>query len=79
MAFLKDKWKGILLCLCIAVPAWFLDKLFPIVGGAVISIITGMLVALFLKDKAPFENGIKFTSKKVLQWAAVLPLRLQRR
>lgn len=72
MSFVKDKGKGILLCLCIAVPAWYLGKIFPIVGGAVISIIAGMIVTLFLKNKASFESGIKFTSKKILQWAVIL-------
>ncbi|MGN1119144.1 MAG: YeiH family protein [Oscillospiraceae bacterium] len=72
MPFLSDCWKGVLLCLAIAVPSWFLGKLFPIIGGAVIAIIAGMIVTLFIKNKAPFEGGIKFSSKKVLQWAVIL-------
>ena len=72
MNFLTKNWKGILLCLIIAIPSWFLGKQFPIIGGAVIAIIAGMIVTLFLKNKTPFESGIKFTSKKVLQWAVVL-------
>lgn len=72
MKTLKEGWKGILLCLCIAVPSWLLGKAFPIVGGAVIAILAGMVLALAIKDKAPFGAGIKFTSKKVLQWAVIL-------
>ena len=72
MNFLTKNWKGILLCLIIAIPSWFLGKQFPIIGGAVIAIIAGMIITLFLKNKTPFESGIKFTSKKVLQWAVVL-------
>lgn len=72
MEFVKSKWKGIVLCLCIAVPSWFLGKEFPVIGGAVIAIIAGMILAIFLKKKEPFADGIKFTSKKVLQWAVVL-------
>lgn len=72
MNFIKDNWKGILLCLCIAIPSWFLGKQFPIIGGAVIAILAGMIITLFLKNKAPFESGIKFTSKKILQWAVIL-------
>ena len=71
-AFAKSSWKGLLLCLAIAVPAWFLGTLFPIIGGAVIAIIAGMVVTLFIKNKAPFEGGVKFCSKKVLQWAVIL-------
>ena len=70
--FVIKSWKGILLCLGIAVPSWFLGKAFPIIGGAVIAIILGMVVILFIKNKTPFEGGIKFTSKKVLQWAVIL-------
>lgn len=72
MNFLKKNGPGLLLCLCIAVPSWFLGKAFPIIGGAVISILIGMIVTLFFKDKKPFEAGIKFTSKKILQWAVIL-------
>lgn len=72
MDFIKKNWKGILLCLCIAVPSWFLGKQFPIIGGAVIAILAGMMITLFIKNKIPFEAGIKFASKKILQWAVIL-------
>ena len=72
MNFIKKNALGIGLCLLIAIPSWILGKLFPIIGGAVIAILLGMLVAIFLKNKTPFENGIKFTSKKILQWAVIL-------
>lgn len=72
MDFIKKTWKGFLLCLIIALPSWFLGKLFPVVGGAVIAILAGMILALFIKDKTIFEGGIKFTSKKILQWAVIL-------
>lgn len=72
MDFIKTNWKGILISLLIAVPSWFLGKLFPIVGGPVIAIIAGMIITIFVKDKTSFASGIKFTSKKVLQWAVIL-------
>lgn len=72
MDFIKKNGKGILLCLAIAVPSWFLGKRFPIIGGAVIAIIAGMIITLFFKNKGDFEYGIKFTSKKILQWAVIL-------
>lgn len=72
MDFVKKNGKGLLLCLVIAIPSWFLGKAFPIVGGAVIAILAGMVITLFLKEKAAFESGIKFTSKKILQWAVIL-------
>ena len=72
MNWFKKNGKGLLLCLLIAVPSWLVGKKFPIIGGAVIAILAGMVVTLFLKDKTAFADGIKFTSKKILQWAVIL-------
>lgn len=72
MNFIKKNWKGILLCLAIAIPSWIMGKKFPIIGGAVIAILAGMIITLFIKDKSSLESGIKFTSKKILQWAVIL-------
>lgn len=69
---MKEKIKGLLLCMVIAVPAWLLGRKFAVVGGPVISILLGMVVGIFLKNRVPFEAGIKFTSKKILQWAVIL-------
>lgn len=72
MSFIKKNAPGILLCLAIAIPSWFLGTAFPIVGGAVIAILAGMVLTLIIKNKGVLDPGIKFTSKKVLQWAVVL-------
>lgn len=72
MKFLHKNWKGFLLCLCIAIPSWFLGNAFPIIGGAVIGIILGMAVGMAVKDKTALEAGVQFVSKKILQWAVVL-------
>lgn len=72
MDFIKKNYKGIIFCLAIAVPASLLGKKFPVIGGAVIAILSGMLIGAFFKDKGDFAPGIKFTSKKVLQYAVIL-------
>lgn len=72
MNFIKKNYLGIILCLVIAVPSWFVGNMFPIIGGAVIAILAGMVVSVFFKKKDKFEPGIKFTSKKILQWAVIL-------
>lgn len=72
MEFIKKNYKGMLLCLLIAIPSWILGKMFPIIGGAVIAILAGMVVTIFFKNKGDFETGIKFVSKKILQWAVIL-------
>ena len=65
-------WKEIVLCFVIVISAWLLGKQFEIIGGAVIAILLGMVITLFWKDKGVCEGGIKFTSKKILQWAVIL-------
>jgi uncharacterized integral membrane protein (TIGR00698 family) len=72
MNFIKKSWPGLVLCLAIAIPSYLLGKYFPIIGGPVIAIIIGMIMALFIKDKHKFESGIRFTSKKILQYAVIL-------
>lgn len=72
MNFMKKNGIGILLCLVIAIPAWFLGKLFPVIGGAVPAIIAGMIITMIWNDKGKAEAGIKWTSKVILQSAVVL-------
>ena len=72
MDFIKKNGAGLLLCLCIAIPAWLLGQAVPVVGGPVFSILIGMVLTLFWKDKTKVQPGIGFTSKKVLQYAVIL-------
>ena len=41
MNFIKNNSAGIFLCLAIALPSWLLGRLFPVIGGAIISILAG--------------------------------------
>ncbi|MBQ2926196.1 MAG: YeiH family putative sulfate export transporter [Ruminiclostridium sp.] len=72
MKFLSTNGKGLALCLAIAVPAWLLGQAFPLIGGPIIAILLGMLITIPIKDKTNLAPGIKFTSKKILQWAVIL-------
>ncbi len=72
MNFIKKNGMGMGFCLIIAGIAWFLGKSFPIIGGPVFAILLGMLITLLLRDKTALEAGIKFTSKKILQYAVIL-------
>ncbi|MBO5509720.1 MAG: putative sulfate exporter family transporter, partial [Lachnospiraceae bacterium] len=66
MSFVKESYKGLLLCLAIAIPADILGKNFSLIGGPVFAILIGMVLTLFIKDKTMFEPGIRYTSKKIL-------------
>lgn len=72
MEFLKKTTPGLLLCLVLAIPSWFLGKLLPVIGGPVFAILFGMILSMVLKKRARFQAGIAFTSKKILQYAVIL-------
>lgn len=70
---MSKKIKGIIFCFIMAIPAWYLGKLLPIIGGPVFSIIIGIIISLIIKDrKNVYQEGINFVSKKVLQYAVIL-------
>lgn len=71
MINIKKLWKGFIFSLIIALPAWFLGKTFSLIGGPVFGILLGMIVA-FWKRPHTFDEGIKFTGKKILQYAIIL-------
>ena len=71
---------GILLCFLIALPAWYLGRAFPLMGGPIIAILAGIVISLVLPKLMKiqfgggfsFADGVRFTSKKLLQSAIVL-------
>ena len=78
---MKHKFLGMLLCIGVAAIATVLSGLnvgnfsMEIIGAPVLSILMGMLLTMLLPTLAEhkkLKDGIKFTSKKVLQWAVIL-------
>ena len=67
----KEHIKGTLFALALAIPAYFLGKMYPIMGGPVFGILLGILVAMFPRPES-FNQGIAFTGKKVLQYSIIL-------
>ena len=72
MSWIRKNIPGLGLCLVIAVPSAIAGSFWPVVGGPVIAIILGMIVALFLPSRERVQPGIGFTAKKILQYAVVL-------
>ncbi|MGN8874660.1 YeiH family protein [Pseudoflavonifractor sp. HCP28S3_F10] len=72
MNFLRQKGPGLLLCLAIAIPCLLLGRAVPVVGGPVFAILSGMVLSLVWRDRARFQAGVTYTSKKVLQYAVIL-------
>ena len=71
MDFIKTNGKGLILCLAIAVPAWFLGQTLPVIGGPVFAILIGMTVTLLPGNREAFSAGINYPSNKILQAAVV--------
>ena len=78
---LKEKVFGTLICVAIATLATFLggaeigNVSLDVVGAPVFAIIIGMLITLCAPKLAKSDkvsSGVKFTSKKVLQWAVTI-------
>lgn len=72
---------GIVVCALIAAIATVLGKLqienvsLEVIGAPVFAILIGMIITLIKSDFASgdtFQSGIKFTSKKILQWAVII-------
>ena len=81
MKFFKTNGFGILLCIVIAGVATVLAGLsigsfsLEVIGAPVFAILIGMIVTLIKPSLATAESlkdGIKFTSKKILQWAVII-------
>ena len=81
MNLIKKYCPGILLCIVIAAISTFLSDLsigsfsLEVIGAPVFSILIGMIVTLIvptLATNAYLKDGIKFTSKKVLQYAVII-------
>lgn len=67
----KSYLNGIIFSAFIAVFAYFLGKKFPVVGGPVFGILLGIILNNFNRPNS-LEAWIKFTSKKILQYAVIL-------
>ncbi|MDD5824046.1 MAG: YeiH family protein [Firmicutes bacterium] len=81
MAFIKEKGPGLLVCLIIAAVATALSGLslgsfsLEIIGAPVFAILFGMIITMIKPDFASADNmkhGVKFSSKKILQWAVII-------
>mgnify|MGYP002348810175 FL=1 len=69
---IRENGLGVLIALAIAIEAYFLGKMVPVIGGAVLGITFGILITSLFKLPANSRKGIKFTSKYILQLAVVL-------
>lgn len=81
---IRDELPGIGLCLMVAAPAYFVGKLWPLIGGPAFSIITGIAIATAFPKwisregegkgtgGVNFTPGIGYTSKKLLQISIIL-------
>lgn len=81
MNFIKKNCLGIVLCIVIAAIATLLAGVklgsfsFELIGAPVFAILFGMIVTLIkpsIANSDKMKDGIKFSSKKILQWAVII-------
>ncbi len=81
MKFTMKSIPGIVLCTVIAAVATFLGAIkignvsLEVIGAPVFAILIGMIITLIkptLSGSETFGAGVKFTSKKILQWAVII-------
>ncbi|MCM1506749.1 MAG: putative sulfate exporter family transporter [Ruminococcus flavefaciens] len=81
MNWIKKNSLGIVLCIAIAGLSSFLATInmgsfsLEIIGAPVFAILIGMIISLAMPELSANQNlkdGIKFTSKKILQWAVII-------
>ncbi|HEX5305736.1 MAG TPA: putative sulfate exporter family transporter [Dyella sp.] len=62
---------GLLLTALIAIAAFVLGRRFTLIGGPVIGIVLGIVIANAINLPARLRPGIQFASKQVLQWSII--------
>lgn len=72
MNWLRKNLPGILLSFIIALAATWLGNKYPIIGGPVFGIVFGIILNNTIGKPEWSAAGIKFTSKKILQWAIIV-------
>ena len=69
---LRSLLPGTLLAAALALPAWALGQVLPLLGGAVLAIVFGVALRAAWTPPPAFGPGIAFTGKRVLQASIVL-------
>ncbi len=74
MIAIKRVVPGILFCVLLAIPAWTIGNMVPVIGSPVLALLFGMIAVIIFPSilMQKFESGLKFTSKKLLQYAIIL-------
>lgn len=74
MKKLKNIMPGFILALSVAAVSKFLEDLLPIklIGASVIALFIGMIINHFWQPTTIYQNGLKFSSKKVLKFAIII-------
>ena len=68
---LKTTLPGLCLVVAVSVPAALLGRMVPLLGGAVMGMLLGLLCRAFVKPGAQYKEGIQFASKQMLQYSIV--------
>ncbi|NLD16659.1 MAG: YeiH family putative sulfate export transporter, partial [Tissierellia bacterium] len=71
MRWLEENSYGLVFSLLIALVAYKLGGMFPLIGGPVFGIVIGIIISNLGLKPEKTRQGITFVSKKILQWAII--------
>lgn len=72
MRFIKKNGAGVLLAVIVMLAAKGLSVVFPTLGAALLALLSGVIVRQFIKHFKPFQTGIVWAEKYVLETSTVL-------
>lgn len=71
MNFIRKNGLGILLSIAVMLLAMLLSQVLPKLGTALLALLLGIIIRLFIPQIGKFESGIKFSEKYILETAIV--------
>lgn len=72
MNWISKNGLGVSLAFVIALAAYNLGRMFPLIGGPVFGILFGIIINNTAGKPEKAKSGINFASKKILQWAIIV-------
>ena len=67
-----EKLKGVSLSVILGLVSFFVGQKYPLLGGPVLAMVGGIIIAFFIKDMSNLKPGLTFSTKKILQAGVVL-------
>ncbi|MDF0479249.1 putative sulfate exporter family transporter [Vagococcus sp. PNs007] len=68
----KENWRGVAVCIGLAIIAQEIGKIFPKIGGALFAIMLGIICGNTIFNQPVLAKGVKFSESKLLEFSICL-------